>query len=89
MWKTRELVSHALSLLLTEQDCAEVLKEVYERMTLADQNSLHGLLSAVRRTLRDRGRLLLAVVEDETGGRRPISHLLLTLHLQKWWIGSR
>lgn len=89
MWKTRELVSRALSLMPTEQDGVEVMREIYERMTSADQNTLHGLLSVVSRILKDRKKLVGCVVEDEEYGRRALSHLLLRLHLKKWWIGSR
>ena len=67
-----------------------MLRGLYERMTLANQNSLHGLLSVVSRTLSDREKLLLHAAEDEiTAGKRPIFHLLLRLHLKQWWIGSR
>ena len=89
MWKTRELVSRALSLMLTEQDCVEVVREIYARVSLSDQNTLHGLLCIVSRILKDREKLVGCVVEVEEYGRKPLSHILLRLHLQKWWIGSK
>lgn len=52
------LVARALSLMLTKQNCVGVLKELYDRMSLSDQNTLHGVLCVVIRTLQDREKLV-------------------------------
>lgn len=79
------LVSRGLSLMLTKQNCQAVVGELYSRLSLSDQNTLHGGLCVVERTLQDREKL----VTTDLGGAQPLSVLALRLHLEKWWMGTR
>ena len=75
--------------MLTQQNCAEVLKWLYERVSLPDQNTLHGVLCVVSRSLQDREKLMSSQLEGEGGGSISVSQLVLQLHLDKWWTASR
>lgn len=82
------LVARALSLMLTEENCADVMREVYERMTLLDQNTLHGLLLVVKRTIQERKKLITRS-PDRQQKSGSILVLIFKFHAQKLWIGQK
>lgn len=82
MWKTRVLVAHTVTSMITEQNALSLLGNLYDRMDLTNQNGLHGLLLIIEMVVRDRSKLLKcshSTVEGDT----PISSTLLSFHLGK------
>ena len=88
MWKTRVLIAHSITSMITEQNALNLLEDLYERMDLTNQNSLHCLLLVVEMIVRDRSVLLLRC--SSTGEEEiPLSFTLLTFHLHKRLYASR
>lgn len=76
--------------MITEQNAPSLLNELYGRMGLTNQNSLHGLLLVVEMTVKDQSKLLLRCSQPAAdGGYTPLSLSLLALHLDKRSLASR
>ncbi len=80
VWKTRVLVSRALSSLTTPSNLPLLLTELYDRLNMADQNCLHGSLLTLRLLLTEKKELLCATGE-RTG-------CMLGTHLEKSYVAS-
>lgn len=88
VWKTRVLVAHTITSMITEQNAHNLLGNLYSRMDLTNQNGLHGLLLVVEMVVRDRPKLLKCVCCAE-GEESTLLSFLLAQHLEKKTLSSR
>ena len=91
VWKTRVLAARTITSMVTEQNAPSLLGELYDKMDLTNQNSLHGLLLIVEMIVSgDKSRLLWkSSCSPSEDGDCPLSAYLLTLHLKKKHLASR
>ena len=91
VWKTRILAARTITSMVTEQNALSLLGELYDRMELTNQNSLHGLLLVIEMVVSEKSKLLLKYCchgDPEVGSCLLLS-LLLSLHLNNRYIVSR
>ena len=77
--------------MVTEQNALSLLGELYDRMELTNQNSLHGLLLVIGMTVSEKSKLLLKYCcpGDSEKNSCLLLSSLLSLHLNKRHIVSR
>ncbi len=88
VWKTRVLVAHTITSMITEQNAHCLLGDLYRRMDVTNQNGLHGLLLVVEMVVRDRPKLLKCICCME-GEECSLVSYLLAQHLCKKELSSR
>ena len=83
------LAAHTITSMITEQNAAHLLADVYDKMDLTNQNALHGLLLVVDAIVKDHSKLLLKCCDHVGEETSPLSHSLLVFHLSKRCLASR
>lgn len=72
---------------MTECTVVPLLLELYDKMKMENQNSLHGSLLVVHYTVRERYKLLLAEVPTLQG--MSLAYWLLETHIGRSYLASR